>query len=482
MKRTIKLAVVAALAMGATSAFATNGDNLIALGAKARGMGGTGIGVAHGAESGLANPALIKESEVTFGGTYFAPDVKFNNASVTPDPTGARPTMTSGIAPMQSKANKSVIPEVAVSIKVNDMFTWGVGMYGVAGMGTDYRDDIAVFSNGAGQYPSPSGNQSQYQGTMSGTNQLSTNLQLMRFAVPLAFHTDSGLSLAVSPILQYGSLEIAYNNGSYFNAPKINPATGAVTTTPVNVRTGSGYSQDFGFGYQLGLSYKISGLTLGAEYTSAIDMEYLHQISDATRNFGINGGLGFSDHLEQPADMGVGVSYKFGGNTVAVDYKRIKWGSAKGYQDFNWEDQNVIALGYEYAAKVWAFRIGYNYANNPIKERLAANAFMPGQYDGAAINYFNMAGFPAVEKSHYTIGGTYNISKMFGIDVAYTYAPEVTTSMDTSAMTQANVYAATYAATGGNVAQSQAAAAASSSRATVSHSQQALTLAMTIKF
>ena len=471
MKRTIKLAVVAALALGATSAFATNGDNMIALGAKARGMGGTGIGVAHGAESGLANPALIKESEVSFGGTYFAPDVKFNNMSVTPDPTGSNPTMTSGLTPMDSKANKSVIPEVALAVKVNDMFTWGIGMYGVAGMGTDYRDDIAVYSNGAGLYPSPTGNQAAYQGTMSGTNQMSTNLQLMRFAVPMAFHTDMGLSFAVSPILQYGSLEISYNNGSYYNAQ------GA----PHNVRTGSGYSQDFGFGYQLGLSYDIAGLTLGAEYTSSIDMVYAHQISDATRNFGINGGLGLSDHLEQPADMGFGASYKIGGSTLAVDYKRIKWGSAQGYKDFNWEDQNVVALGYEYAAKSWALRVGYNYANNPIKEQLAGSMFQPGQYDGAAMNYFNMAGFPAVEKSHYTIGGTYNISETIGIDAAYTYAPEVTQSMDTSAMTQANVYAGALAG-GATQAQAAGAASVSSSRATVSHSQQALTLAMTIKF
>ena len=59
MKRTIKLAVVAALALGATSAFATNGSNLIGIGAKTRGMGGTAIGVGHGAESGIANPSLI---------------------------------------------------------------------------------------------------------------------------------------------------------------------------------------------------------------------------------------------------------------------------------------------------------------------------------------------------------------------------------------------------------------------------------------
>ena len=59
MKKTIKLALVAAMALGATSAYATNGSNLIGVGAKARGMGGVGIGVSHGAESALVNPAMI---------------------------------------------------------------------------------------------------------------------------------------------------------------------------------------------------------------------------------------------------------------------------------------------------------------------------------------------------------------------------------------------------------------------------------------
>ena len=81
MARTIKLALTAALALGATSVFATNGDHLIGLGAKARGMGGVGIGVSHGAESALANPALItsvKDAELSFGGTLFMPNVDYD--------------------------------------------------------------------------------------------------------------------------------------------------------------------------------------------------------------------------------------------------------------------------------------------------------------------------------------------------------------------------------------------------------------------
>ncbi len=479
MKKTIKLALTAVVALGTTSAFATNGDSLIGLGAKARGMAGVGIGMSHGAESALTNPALIKENEISFGGTIFMPDVSMKNRAVTPDPTNPAQTMTSGIKYKDSASDLSVIPEVAISIKVNDSFSWGVGMYGVAGMGVDYREDTAVYSNGPGAYPSPTGSQNAYMGTQSGTNQMLTNLQLMRFALPLAYRSNN-LSVAVSPILQYGSLDIAYNNGAYFNAPQMDPNTGAVSFNPVNVMTGNGVSQDFGVGFNLGLAYEVSGFTVGAVYTSAIDMVYDHQISSASRNFGLNRGQGFSDHLEQPAEYGVGLSYKAGEHTIAVDYKNIAWSSAKGYKDFKWDDQNVIALGYQYETKGWALRLGYNHASNPIKEQTAAN--MQTDYDGAVINYFNAAGFPATTEDHYAIGGTYNISEKFGIDFAYTYAPQVKESYDTSALTQAQVYAATYAATGGNVAQAQAAAGASSSKAYVKHSQQAVSLAMTIKF
>ena len=481
MKRTIKLALTAVVALGATSAFATNGDTLIGLGAKARGMAGVGIGMSHGAESALTNPALIKENEISFGGTIFMPDVKMKNRAVTPDPTNPTQTMTSGTAYADSASDLSVIPEVAISVKVSDSFSWGVGMYGVAGMGVDYRDDTAVYSNGPGAYPSPAGAQNAYMGTQSGTNQMLTNLQLMRFALPLAYRSNN-LSVAVSPILQYGSLDIAYNNGAYFNAPQMG-AGGSVTFNPVNVMTGNGVSQDFGFGFNLGLAYEVSGFTIGAVYTSAIDMVYDHQISNASRNFGLNNGQGFSDHLEQPAEYGVGLSYKTGEHTIALDYKNIAWSSAKGYKDFKWDDQNVIAVGYQYETKGWALRVGYNHASNPISEQTASPT-SPTQtnYDGAVINYFNAAGFPATTEDHYAIGGTYNISDKFGIDFAYTYAPLVKENYDTTALTQAQVYAATYAATGGNVPMAQGAAQASSSKAYVKHSQQAVSLAMTIKF
>ncbi|MBD3727719.1 MAG: outer membrane protein transport protein, partial [Moraxella osloensis] len=360
-------------------AFATNGDHLIGLGAKARGMGGIGIGMSHGAESALANPAMItsvKGTEVSFGGTVFMPDVETE--------------IGMGQGSLKSDADLSVIPEVAIAQNVSDNFSWGIGMFGTAGMGVDYRD------KGTSAYS-----------YLDGNYQMVTNLQLMQFAVPLAYK-ENGLSFGIAPVLQYGSLDINYvtdNDG--------NPSNGI---TPIEV--GEGVAQDFGMGYNLGLAYEMGGLMVGASYKSAIDMEYKKVISGAAQYF----GLTYGDHLEQPAELGVGVSFTEQGHTFAFDYKRIKWSDAKGYKDFGWDDQNVFMIGYQFGQDNWALRAGYNYAKSPIKENNAG----ANQNEMMAINVLNLLGFPATVESHYTVGGSYAFGKTTSLDVAYVYAPEAT--------------------------------------------------------
>ena len=364
MKRTIKLAVVAALALGTTSAFATNGSALIGEGAVTRGMAGTGIGMSHGAESALVNPALITTvdgTEVEFGGTLFMPDVKntWNGAT------------------SESSANKNVIPEVSLASKVNDNFYWGVGMWGTAGMGTDYRTSASQMN-------------------------MVTNLQLMQFGVPLAYKTG-GLSLAVTPLLQYGALDINYD------------AHGMAGINGV----GAGMAQDLEMGYNLGASYTTSGLTVGAVYKSQINMRYSGVLANAMNPMvsAMSGGTQSytNNTLSTPAEVGAGISYKFGGSTLAFDFKQIQWSKAKGYDDFGWKDQNVFSVGYEYATKDWAARLGYNYAKSPITD--SANALN---------NTFNLLGFPAIVESHYAVGGSYNFNPHTSVDLAVTYAPKVT--------------------------------------------------------
>ena len=474
MKKTIKLALGASLLLGATSVLATNGDHMMALGAKSSGMGGVGVATAFGAESALANPALVRGNEVSFGGTYFMPDVSFKGEVTAP--------MANGAAYQKSDADKSMIPSVGFVYDVSKEFTWGLGMYGTAGMGVDYRDDTAVYSTGPATMPSPTNPQNGYAGTMNGTNQLATALQIMKFTLPMAYRPMDNLSLGFAPVIQYGSLGMSYNNGAYTMTADRNATYHLQGTfTANNVRTGAGVSDDLGFGYEIGIGYEIAGISIGAVYKSAISMTYENQISEATANFGLSG---YGDELEQPSEIGLGVSYTMGENTIAVDYKQIGWSSAAGYDDFKWDDQQVIALGYEYKTKSWALRVGYNHANNPIKEQNgAAGTFAGGDlaanYEGAVLNYFNLAGFPAIIENHYTIGGTINIGEATSIDLAYVYSPEVTASYDTSAMTQGQMIAGGYdlydATEGGMVDGAR-------STANVKHSQSAFTIAANIAF
>ena len=367
---------------------ATNGDNLIAVGAKARGMGGTSIAVSHGAESTLTNPALItkvKGTEISFGGTIFMPDIstQLNTNSMAPLPPQNKLT---------SDADLNLIPEVSLATQINENFYIGIGMWGTAGMGTDY-------SQGAGI------NNTLAQGQFNNFDMV-TNLQLMQFAVPLAYKLD-GLSIAVAPIIQYGNLDINY----------------AMPDRSFNINSfGTGLAQDFGFGVNLGLTYDFSnGLTIGAVYKSKIDMEYTNQLTTATKPFGIN--LPDGDHLEQPAEIGVGIAYVMGQHTFAFDYKQIQWSDAKGYQDFLWEDQDIYALGYQYTQDNWALRAGYNHASSAVVETM-----------NPAMNMFNLLGFPATSEDHYTVGGTYAFNQQFSVDIAYVYSPESTMTFDVSAL------------------------------------------------
>ncbi len=366
---------------------ATNGDTLIGVGTKSRGMGGAGIGMSHCAESTLQNPALItctKGTSVSFGGTIFMPDISAN--------MGQAPSKS-------SSADMNVIPSIAISQKINENWYWGIGMWGTAGMGVDYRD-------------------ASTSATDSGNMKMVTNLQLMQFGATLAY-TKNNFGIALTPILQYGALDINYKDFA-------------------NNNIGAGVSQDFGTGYNLGMYYDYgNGLTLGGIYKSKIDMKYNGQLSNATQPFATMGIVpgAMEDYLDQPSEMGVGFAYKFDNQAIAFDYKKINWSDARGYKDFGWEDQDVYAIGYQLKKGKWKYRLGYNHASHPIKEAQSGpSVISAGNYaqaGGNAINLFNLLGFPATAENHYTIGGGYDISKNMYVDVAYVYAPETTTTMKT---------------------------------------------------
>ncbi len=382
MKRVITLSLFAT-----TVLFATNGDNMIGIGAQSRAMGGAGVGMGIGTDSVFLNPAWavdMKGFNTSFGATVFMPKVK---AKVGP---------AQGVGNGQwadSKADLSIIPTVSYSNHITEDLSYGVGMFGVSGMGVDYR------------------NEDPHKGLAN----MRTALQYMRFVPSLSYKIED-LRIGAGLTLAYGALSMSALTPSN----PMDPTTAA--------QRGGGLSEDFGFGFQLGMGYYVMpGLSVGAIYHSEVSTTY-EDVFDFDAG---NMNNGYDDlKLSQPAEFGFGVGYAPDCKcySLTIDYRRILWSKADGYDDFGWDDQDVIALGGSYSVMSGLIlRAGYNYAKSPLHDKTFKPATVGGAPFGAFnVAYFNTLGFPAYSESHYTAGLSYEFSKSTGLDLAYVYAPAVT--------------------------------------------------------
>jgi len=237
-----------------------------------------------------------------------------------------------------------------------------------------------------------------------------SNLLLLKFSVPVAYGQDNW-SVGIAPVMMYGSLDMS------FKTPNTVDVGGGNFFPDGTVSShGNGSSASFGLGLELGASYTLPdmGLTLGATYHSSIEMEYKDQISTSAAAFGFTGPNAFTNKLEQPAEYGLGIDWTEGDISLTADWRNVRWGNARGYQDFGWENQDVYALGAEYRMDDLALRAGFNYGKNPIKAT-------DGSGLGGSINTLNHVMFPAVTQRHYTLGAGYQFTKNVGADLGLTY-------------------------------------------------------------
>lgn len=366
-------------AMASSLLLATNGDNLISLGAESRAMGGTGIAMSMGTDSVFKNPAWLADVEGTeamFGATIFMPDVK-STVGTPMGGTGVEAT---------SKADLSLIPAVAHAGNINENWAYGVGMFGVSGMGADYRNET------------------------SGQGNMNTSFQYLRF-VPSVAYKNENFRLGAGLTLAYGALVIGAEMGN--QQYNIAPA-----------QRGAGMSDDFGFGAQLGAGYSLTpNLNVGAYYQTEVATEY-NNVFD----FNMDGTYD-NLKLSQPAEYGVGIAYNQDALTVTADVKQIAWSKADGYDAFGWDDQTVYSVGAAYDVNpALTLRAGYSQADSPIDSQFSATTVSSSNAPFAAANtaFFNMMGFPAISEQHITAGFGYQFSDKIGVDLAYVYSPKET--------------------------------------------------------
>ncbi len=381
MKRIIILLLASVLVLGlAGAAGATNGDNLIGIGPIARAMGGVGIAAPQDAISAVfANPAgmcfgpYCPGSEINFDGTLFMPA-----------PT-ARITVNTPMGAATSRADSDdkvyAIPAFGLSWPINPKWRFGLAAYGVSGLGVDYRD-TGLFIGDPTAQPN-----------------INTQLQIMKFSPNIAYLVNDNLSVGLGVHIDYSSLDL-----------------------------GSGTSFNYGIGAQLGAIYKVGDmLSFGITYKTMQSVDH-----ENVANFDASLGSTTFDDLElaSPQEVGIGVAVEPlpGKLLIEVNGKWVNWSDADGYEDFDWDDQFVIAVGAQYKpTEKLALRIGYNYGENPVQTHDNFDGTTLTNIQGVNVNTFEyeflrIIGFPAVVEHHLTAGLGYEFSDAFAINVAYVHA------------------------------------------------------------
>jgi long-chain fatty acid transport protein len=356
-------------------AMATNGSNLIGVGPMSRSMGGVGVAAPQDAISAIfANPAAIcfgpfcPGAQADFSGTYFNPTVK-GKATVT-DNTGVQ---TSGSDTSDTKP--STIPAIGISSALSPKWRFGVGAYGVSGMGVSYKESDLPFQNN-----------------------LYTKLEVMNFAPNVAYMINPDFSVGANFIVSYQNLDLGY-----------------------------GADHGYGMGLQLGGLYKLGILNLGASYT------YNQGVTHEKVAYFDNDAMLDDLELQSPQVVALGVSMEPSSTwLVELDTKWINWSGAKGYEDFDWEDQWVLGLGAQYKiTPAFSLRAGYNYAKNPVKEHDGFDPTGTTNVQGHDVlnpNYeaLRILGFPAVVEHHLTLGLGYKFTNAMAINLSYMHALENT--------------------------------------------------------
>jgi long-chain fatty acid transport protein len=367
---------------------ATNGDNLIGVGPISRSMGGVGVAAPQDSISAIfANPAAMcfgafcPGSEATFSGTYFNPTVE--GKIVAPNPSTGQPMQASEKSNMKS----FVVPAIGITAPLSPKLRFGVGAYGVSGMGVNYKEEDPMFQN------------------------TYTKFEVMKFAPNLAYLVTPDFSIGASVSVAYQNLDL-----------------------------GAGGEHDYAYGAQIGALYHFGLFNFGASYTTP--QKVTHE-----NVFDFNGDGNYDDlDLEAPQTIALGISMEPTSSLlVEFDTKWYNWSDAEGYKDFDWEDQWVFALGAQYkVTPALSLRIGYNYGKSPVKEHNGWNPAPPTMDPNNTVNVqgtnvntanyeaFRIIGFPAIIEQHLTLGAGYDFSNNMSINFSYMHGFEKTIS-ETSA-------------------------------------------------
>ncbi len=372
---------VALLAAMTLTCHATNGDNLEGVGAISESMGGVGVAAPQDGITALVNnPAGLAAlptaaaNDLVIGLTLFKPNVSTTITTPAGEFTGG------------SDDPVMLIPFLSYTHPLSDRLTLGIGAYGISGMGVDYRGKGWDLDGDPGN---------GYEAD------LFTKLSIAKVSPALAYRLTDSLSAGVALHLNYSTLDL-----------------------------GQGESDDFTFGAIVGLNQQLGAWRWGLSYTSP-------QRANFKNLYNFDAFLGDKQKdnlkLEQPAIYAAGIAWEPNSDwLLEFNLKRLTWGDSDGYDDFDWKNQWIYAIGAQYrATQDLTLRAGFNYAANPVREHHGWNPAGVTEVQGKQVptlgyELLRNVGFPAIVESHLTLGFGYQINPRLTLNAAYTHVFEKT--------------------------------------------------------
>jgi long-chain fatty acid transport protein len=450
MKQKILVTALVSCGLASPLAHATNGMNLEGYGPIAAAMGGASMAYDNGTAAVMNNPATL--------------GLMSEGAQLDVAVGMLGPSITAKAGPMtvDSSATAFYMPAMGYARK-SGQWTYGAGVFSQGGMGTEYAAN-SFMAAGSGQ-------------------NVRSEVGVGRVILPLVYQASDAVNIGGSVDFVWAGMDLkmAMPGTSFFDmVPGVGTQTyGSVSGSAMAAMAGfglaggcvnaastnclgfarldfsdgsafTGQAKGNGMAFKLGGTFKVnSQLTLGATYhsktslgdltttgaTMSMNVVAATALGGGTATIPVSGSVSVRN-FQWPETYGFGAALQATDQLMLVaDYKRIGWknvmknfnvtftanatqasplaaGLANTSVDMtmfqNWSDQDVFELGGAYKlSDAFTVRGGINVANNPVPDK-----------------YMNPL-FPAIGKSHVSLGAGYTLSPVSSLNFNYVYMKKI---------------------------------------------------------